>query len=249
MALQAAVNRVESLAATIGRAGLNSQFPNDFEIYIIAFELVDSDGNTIEFFSMPILPKNISITEPEITTVKKANKSVITLKSDSFIPKDISLSGDFGRNLKILIRDKITDFKSFKGALSLNNPEFQGPTIKTGYGATKVFQRILEGSKALDKKGKPVKLYFYNFTFNDNYIVEVMNKDFSQSRDSSNLIWQYNVNLKAVAPIDTSIADKKSLRSIVKASILQKDITSLAKKISKSLPRLVVSGVKGLGRL
>ena len=96
----------------------------------------------------------------------------------------------------------------------------------------------MNGSKVLDSRGKPVKLYFYNFAFNDNYIVEVVDKTFNQSRDASNLIWNYNVSLKAVAPIDTALVDKKSLISIVSANVLQGNITSLASRVSKSLPTI-----------
>lgn len=236
MALQTALSKQKNLIATLGQAGLNSLFPDDFEVYIIAFELVDSVDNTLEFFSFPIMPTNITITEPEITNIKKVNRGVTSLKTDSFIPKDINLSGNFGRNLKILIRDKIVDFRSFRGGLGLLKGEFQGPTIKTGYGTTKVFQSILDGSKVLDQKNKPVRLYFYNFAFGDNYVVEVVDKTFTQSRDASNLIWNYNVSLKAVAPIDNTVRSRKSLNSILKANMMQKGINNLASNITKSLP-------------
>lgn len=238
MALSTALNRRKDLLATVGQAGLNSLYPDDFEVYIIAFELVDSSDNTLEFFSFPIMPTNITITEPEITNIKKVNRGVTSLKTDSFIPRDISLSGNFGRNLKILIRDKIVDFRSFRGGIGLLKGEFQGPTIKTGYGTTKVFQSILAGSRVLDRQDKPVRLYFYNFAFGDNYVVEVVDKTFTQSRDASNLIWNYNVTLKAVAPIDNSVRDRKSLNSILKANMMQKGINNLASNITMSLPSI-----------
>jgi len=249
MALQTAVNKQKDLIATLGQSGLNSLFPDDFEVYIIAFELVDSVDNTLEFFSFPIMPTNITITEPEITNIKKVNRGVTSLKTDSFIPKDISLSGNFGRNLKILIRDKIVDFRSFRGGLGLLKSEFQGPTIKTGYGTTKVFQSILDGSKVLDQKGNPVRLYFYNFAFGDNYVVEVVDKTFTQSRDASNLIWNYNVSLKAVAPIDNTVRNRKSLNSILKANTMQKGVNNLASNITKSLPNIAVKGSQILSKL
>ncbi len=239
MALTNSLAKQNSLINILGQSGLNALYPDDFELYIIAFELVDSSDNTLEFFSLPITPKNIEIREPEITNIKKVNRGVVSLKTDSFVPKDITLTGDFGRNLKILIRDRIVDFKSFRGGLGLARGDFQGPTIKTGYGTTKVFQNILEGSKAVDQKGKPTRLYFYNFAFNDNYVVEVVDKSFTQSRDSSNMIWNYNVSLKAVATIDNTVRSKKSLRSIVRANTLQKGVNSLSARITKSLPKVI----------
>lgn len=236
MALSSAIDIRNGLLSRLGQTGLNALFPNDFELYMVAFELVDSNDLTLELFSLPIMPSNISITEPEITNIKKTNKGVVSLKSDSFVPKDINLSGNFGRNLKVLIRNKIIDFKSFKGSLGLLKSEFQGPIIKTGYGATKVFQNILNGSKVLDRFGKPVRLYFYNFAFNENYVVEVVDKTFTQSKDASNMIWNYNVSLKAVADINNTLKSLKSLASIVAANALQKGINKLASNIKSSLP-------------
>jgi len=236
MGLASGADRVKKLLATLGSTGLNALFPDDFETYIIAFELVDSSDNTLELFSLPIMPSNISITEPEITNIKKVNRGVTSLKTDSFIPKDINLSGNFGKNLKILIRNRIIDFRSFRGGLGLAKGEFQGPIIKTGYGTTKVFQNILNGSKVLDQRGLPVRLYFYNFSFNDNYVVEVIDKTFTQSRDSSNLIWNYNVTLRAVAPIDNNIKSKKSLTAILTANLLAQAVNKLASEVVKTLP-------------
>lgn len=251
MSLLGAIDRQRQLLSTLGRAGLNSLYPDDFELYIVAFELVDSTDSTLELFTFPIMPENIQISEPEITNIKKTNRGVVSLKTDSFIPKDIVLSGNFGRNLKILVRDAIVDFKSFIGGLGLIKNEFEGPTIKTGYGTTKVFQRILDGSKLLDAKGKPCRLYFYNFAFGDNYVVEVIDKSFNQNKDSSNLIWNYNVTLKAVAPIDNTIRSESSLRSIVKSNVLQQNINGLASEINKTLSNVtnrLTSSALGINR-
>ena len=65
MALGGALSRQKNLISTLGQAGLNSLFPDDFEVYIIAFELVDSSDNTLEFFSFTIMPTNITISESE----------------------------------------------------------------------------------------------------------------------------------------------------------------------------------------
>lgn len=235
MSLLSAIDKQQSLLNSIGRSGLNSLFPKDFELYIVSFELVDSLDNTLELFVFPIMPDNMTITEPEITNIKKTNRGVVSLKTDSFIPKDISLSGNFGRNLKILIRDKIVDFKAFAGGLGLFKSEFQGPNIKTGFGAINVMRDILDGSKLLDTKGNPCRLYFYNFAFGENYVVEVMDKTFSQNKDSSNLIWNYNITLKAVAPIDNTVRTASSLKSIVRASNLQKNINVLSSLINSTL--------------
>lgn len=235
MAIDDVRGRYSELLNTFGTTALNALFPNDFEAYLIAFELVDSQDNTLEFFAFPIMPNSLSINEPELTNIKKVNKGITSLKTDSFIPKNISLTGNFGRNFRILVRDKIIDFNSFRGALGLLQGDFDGPNIKTGFGSIKVFQRLLEGSKVLDQKGNPVRLYFYNFPFSENYVVEVVDKTFTQSRET-NMIWNYNVSLKAVAPINNSVRDRRSLISILSANALQKGINSLAANISSALP-------------
>ncbi len=229
--------RYDDMLTNFGTTALNAMFPNDFEAYLITFELVDSDDNTLEFFSFPLMPSNISITEPEITNIKKVNRGITSLKTDSFIPKDINLVGSFGRTFRILIRDKIVDFNSFHKALGIQKGDFQGPTIKTGFGSTKILQNLLEGSKVLDQKGKPCRLYLYNFAFSENYIVEVLQKTFTQSKET-NMIWNYNISLKAVAPINSTLRDRKSLVSILTANSLQKGINSLAANISSALPKI-----------
>jgi hypothetical protein len=237
MSIASAIDTHNEFLNTIGKAGLNALYPNDFEAYFIALELVDSSDKILEFFTFPIMPNSLSITEPEITNIKKVNKGITSLKTDSFISKDISISGTFGRNFRILIRDQFIDFNSFRGGLGLLHGDFEGPTIKTGFGSIKILQKILENSKILDQKGKPVRLYFYNFAFSENYVVEVIDKSFSQSKES-NMIWNYNINLKAVAPINNTVRSKSSLISILTSGSLQKNINSLASNINSALPKL-----------
>ena len=71
MALNSIIERQRSLLTSIGRAGLNALFPNDFEFYMVALELVDSESRTIEYFSFPILPSNIREQSTPITNIKK----------------------------------------------------------------------------------------------------------------------------------------------------------------------------------
>ena len=66
-------------------------------------------------------------------------------------------------------------------------------------------------------------------------VVEVVDKTFTQSRES-NIIWNYNVSLKAVAPINNSVRSRSSLISILTANALQKSINTLASNINSSLP-------------
>jgi len=222
------------LVKTVGRSRLNSLYPQDFEAYIISFELVDSLGSTVEFFSLPIMPNSITINETELTSIKKTSGGVSVIKTDSFVPKDISLAGNFGRNFKVLIRDKFIDFDSFslKG-LSFKNVDFNGVNIKTGYGAVKAFKSILDGSKTIDSFGNPMMLYFYNFSFGENYVVEVKSKSFSQAKESSNGIWNYSIELKAVSEINYGLVNSSSLLEITSSSRIQGRLNELAVKLKK----------------
>lgn len=238
MALEGVKERYGDLLNTIGTAALNALFPKDFEAYMISFELVDSQDSTLEFFSFPIMPESISIVEPEITSIRKTNRGITSLKTDSFIPRDINLTGNFGRTFRVLLRNKVIDFNSFNfrtGQFEISLNDYDGPTVKTGFGSMKVLQRLLNGSKVLDGKGNPCRLYFYNFAFSENYVVEVINKTFSQSKES-NVIWNYNVALKAVAPINNIVRSRRSLVNILSSNALQKSINTLAANIGSILP-------------
>jgi hypothetical protein len=59
-------NRFLNLLATVGRAAIHSQFPDDFEYYLCALELVRTDDSTTEeFLVFPVMPSMISVTEPK----------------------------------------------------------------------------------------------------------------------------------------------------------------------------------------
>ena len=235
MALDTARANYRNLLNTIGTSALNAAFPDDFEAYMIGFELVNSDGRSLEYFAFPVMPNSISITEPEITNIKKVNGGVVSLKTRSFVPKDISLSGNFGRMFKILFRTQGVDFTSFDGTQRIVQGDFQGPNIKTGFGSIKAFGRILDGSKKIDNSGRPCRLYFYNFAFSQNYVVEVVDKVFSQSREM-NAIWNYSVNLKAVAPINDTVISDRSLIRVLGKNTLQRGVNQLATNITSILP-------------
>ena len=234
MAVEIARSRYSELLRTLGQGALNSFFPDDFEAYMISFELVDSRDNTLDFFSFPIMPSNLSIVETEITNIKKVNGGITSLKTQSFIPKDISLSGNFGRTFRAILRNRVVDFTSFGSALTKVNGDFQGPNIKTGFGSIKVLQNLLDGSKSLDQFGRPVRLYFYNFAFSENYVVEVMDKTFTQSRQS-NVIWNYDISLKAVAPIENVVRSRRSLINVLSTNALQQGINTLSSNIRSIL--------------
>lgn len=264
---------VDDLRVNIGKAALHALFPNDFEYYMIALELVDSKGYTVDYLNFPVNPNQISQTEPQITSIKQSFGGVTILKSRTFVPKDIRISGDFGRAFKILIQpfDKGT-FRAFGGGMSVKdgvwkkheNPSenkagavvkkmMLNSSIKTGYGCTKLLQAICDKSGGVDLDGNPLRLYLYNMTLGESYLVEVINATFDQNKQSSNMIWQYSLNLKAVAPITKT--KKSSLLAMSQRmlfSILQQGATQIAQEgksaITSTLQRKTNDVVRSTAR-
>lgn len=245
--LPEAISRHQSLLTSIGEAALHALLPVDFEYYLIAFELVTSDNRTIDYFAFPVAPQNISVQEPQLTNIKKTAKGIVSLSTNTFVPKVITMKGDFGRRFKLLLRDRIVDFSAFKFSGILKKENIQGnlnilrkapfdPTVKNGYGCLKILQSILDKSTAVDDNNNPFKLFFYNPIFGDNYLVEVVDFDINMSMER-NRIGAYSVQLKAIAPLENLVNFNNVKSMIRKLTIdnLQKGSNSIVNNIRKSL--------------
>jgi hypothetical protein len=247
----AILDTYNNLAGSIGKTGLNALYPNEFEVYLVSLELTDSSDNTIDYFTFPVTPSNISRTYLNNTNIKKTAGGISVLKTDAFIPQDISISGDFGRSFKVLVNASnfVNSFKAFafsikNGVNALDDLKTQTPTfikntfneiVKTGYGATKILESIVVKSQGKDGQGKPFRLYFYNPTLSESYLCEVAPNGFvlNQSREK-NMIWSYNLNLKLLAPI-SSLKSKntKSLSHLLSKTNVQKGVTDFANSLIK----------------
>lgn len=222
-----------SMMEQIGRAGLHALSPNDFEYYLCSFELLDSMGNTKAFMSFPIMPNNLVETTPHPIQITKTTSGNTILFNSSFPVKDISLQGTFGRKLRVLTGQKDIDAESKIPFFSQINMGVLGdsPIIKSGYGLCKMLQRIVDQSTALDSVGKPHLLIFSNFAFGTRYIVEVLSDSYLQSTEN-NVIWYYNLEMKAVANAQLSDlarqskTDKSFLGQVTNAA-LSKELTDL----------------------
>ncbi|HSH27395.1 MAG TPA: hypothetical protein VK972_06475, partial [Wenzhouxiangella sp.] len=91
--------------------------------------------------------------------IKKSLSGITVLKNSSFVPQELSIKGNFGRRFKILSNLNGTAFTSVniakKSGLTFDTPTLS-QSIKTGYGAIKVLQKIipvltLEASDEADK--------------------------------------------------------------------------------------------------
>ena len=71
--------------------------------------------------------------------------------------------------------------------------------VKTGYGLTKMLKKIVDTAYTLDENGKPHTLIWTNYAFNTSYVVEILQSSYSQTYEN-NMLWYYNLEMKAVAP-------------------------------------------------
>jgi hypothetical protein len=221
--------RYSKLLKELGANALNSLHPDEFEYYLCAFELV-SGIDTIQYFIFPIQPSSISIIDTRRTNIKRSMSGITVLRNNTFNPKTIELKGNFGKRFKILMKEGVAfggdSSSSIKG--TVKKPQFSAD-IKTGYGACKLFQKILEDSNKVSPSGEPNKLYFYNMAFGESYLVEVNPQGtiFSNTEDQ-NMIWQYSVSMTAVAMLEDVLAssDFKSSKKLLNASNIQ-NITNI----------------------
>lgn len=244
--LQGAIGKYESLLTSVGQAGLNSLFPNDFSYYLIALELVNSQNSTVDYFAFPVAPNNISQSEPKLVNIKKTAGGIVSLNTNNFVPKTITLRGNFGRKFRVLLKNKLViDFSAFKFSGTLKKEQIQNafsslkqaafdPSIKSGYGATKYLQAIIDKTSALDDSGNPFKLYFYNPIFGDNFLVEPLNFEISEGMES-NRIPNYSLELRAIAPLESVVNfDKNSMVKVLVSDNLQKGVNIIVNNIRRS---------------
>ncbi len=226
---------------TLGKTGLNALYPNEFELYIVGLELVDPAGKTVEFFIFPINPSSIEEVNTPLTNIKKTAGGITILSTNTFVPVNINLRGNFGRKLKFLMNQELINFagvafgegninvetaaKTLKDKIVGNFKKgIFSRTLKTGYGCIKTLERICTLSNELDETtNKPYSLYFYNLALGNSYLVKYMNLTFNQDQ-SSNMIWNYNLQLTGILPVDQvkSVSQRGLTASMSSQNILQK---------------------------
>jgi|SRR5690554_616174 len=236
-----ASKRFRELIASLGRPTLGALFPGEFEVYMMTLELVDSSGDTADYFSFPVMPDEIVKSEVEVTNVKKTAGGTISLVSNTYTPEDITLTGNFGRSFKVLIGTELIDFKafgqSFKALKGGNLSELQNPfdaKIKTGYGCTKLLQNIAQKSLSLDDKGKPYKLFLYNPSLGESYLVEKSSLVLRMDKNTNNRMWGYSITFQVLAPSDLlGTVGASSLLKTLGMGALQGGVNILAGKIGE----------------
>ena len=230
----------ETLVSSLGSAGLHAMFPNDFEYYMVGLELTTYEGKTIDFLLFPVLPSQIRKSEKPITNIKKTLGGVVSLISNKFIPIEYNISGNFGRSFKIVLQnEKVLDFRALGYSFSSGKQERDyseekdsrgnnfSMMFRSGYGLTKMLQGICNKSLG-NIYGQPNLLFFYNLALGDSYLVEYLDLTINQGLET-NKIWNYNLNLKAVAPMsELKFEKERSLTNLIAMSEIQKSANNLA---------------------
>jgi len=216
-----------------GKAKLAQNFPRDFELYMCALELVDPDGEQIDYFLFPIMPKNINKNETEATSVQFAFSGISVFNKDGFTPNELIITGDFGRALKMVELNKESLVRGINYSISEGYYSSSDVNlgknfvtkvseipfgIKTGFGCIKILQSIISKAKSHDSKGRTFHLYFYNPALGESYLV-VPTKNplvLSMNDQSTNMIWQYTLNLVIIADLN----DVDNSRHIIDNGVL-----------------------------
>lgn len=183
------------------RLALHTVIPEDYEYYMCGFELVDYNNIVQLRFIFPVMPDQMVINDKKVSNIIKTANGVVTLVNPSFVPKSITLNGSFGRKVRVQVANNLMfDTIAAKGNFfnSLDSALHNKPA-KTGYGYMKLLEKIYEQSSRGQKGGIPYKLIFHNFAFGSVHFVEMESFQPSQTMET-NMIWNYNLQMRAVAP-------------------------------------------------
>lgn len=233
---------IVNISNEVGRGALHAVAPDDFEYYLCAFELVDSMYNSVGYLIFPVMPNNLNETKTSIKTVTKTHSGIVTLFNSSFNPRDISIQGTFGRKFRLLLgcKDVPPVYASSAGydfgIERTVNPD-PNPLIKTGYGVTKIMKNIIDMSDSVDNDNRPYFLVFHNYAFNTHYVVEVLQSSFSQSVEN-NMLWFYNVEMKAIAPAD-ALLNKENIGDFLLGGVKNKAVANVTQRVVESVLRKI----------
>lgn len=191
------VEQVANAVLTFGKSAVHTLMPDEYEYYLCSLELYDSTHTKTGYISFIVMPDQISESHSPIQNIVKTHNGIVTVINPTFAPIDINLAGTFGRKWRLATNYKSPTKKS--GFMSLNFGKLLSMNIgvKSGYGLTKVLEKILKMANSLDSLGKPHILVFNNYAFNTSYVVNALNFNFSQGSEQ-NMIWFYSISLRAV---------------------------------------------------
>lgn len=232
----------------LGKVAMNARYPNEFELYMIALELIDSRGKTLNYFIFPVMPSSLSEDSQQIHNIKRTLGGVSVLSTAGFVPTDITLSGNFGRKFRVLLGDNWQDITSSfldgsgqmtKDSFKEGSKEVFDQRVKTGYGCCKVLEEIVNSANLLDSIGGVKTMIFHNLALGNSYVVKSMGLTFSQTQES-NMIWQYSLRLKSIAPLSALYSSKQLREQRLRLGVqgfLQSRVNTLVNSLSSMLAR------------
>lgn len=246
--LNGAIQSTRGALIETGRAAIHAIAPDEYEYYLCSLELLDFSGERKGFISFVVMPNQIIENHNPIQTITKTHSGIVTTFNPSFSPIDISISGTFGKKFR-LITGLSDPVNSKAGGLNLSFGKFATATVgaKSGYGLTKVLEHILQQSEKVDENGKPYFVIFNNYAFNTHYIVNIMNYGFQQSYDQ-NMIWNYNISMRAVAykPKELGMSMSHFLGSVA-ANSMANGMTKLIASMAGSAMSSISNGIDKIG--
>lgn len=200
--------KAEILGYDTAAALMSSLYQVDFEAYMITLELTDSKGVTLDYFTFPIMPNELSIREDIPVKIENTFGGVNSISSNVFSPKEINLSGSFGRQFRLLFRNKLSIPLSSKaiqerdyGVNGIKRKQLElSNNLKTGFGCIKVLQSIVNRAVEVDQYDECNKLYMYNMAYGESYVVKPISFRGHQNVSNSG-IWQYDLSLRATCPL------------------------------------------------
>ena len=221
--------------AALQQSLLNTLFPNNFELYFVALELVNSLRVTTDRFVFPINPTSISAPEQNIANVQKTAGGIVSNYVTSTSPNQIVISGHFGRDFKVSVmnRANYNEFKKIENIVDAwqNTKIFVSETILTGFGCYNALKRIFEKSRQLDESGKPYRTIFYNLVYSSANYVQLKTLDSSMTFDK-NRIHTYQLTMQKLGAIGTQNTIKGA---IIRGQTAIAAITEVAQSVSNSL--------------
>jgi len=237
--LQSAGLNLGRIASQVGtgavRSFLNAKWPSEFEYYMCSLELTDFSGNIVDVLIFPVMPTSIQEAQSTLVNIKKTSNVIVSITNSTFTPSTINISGTFGRKIRLLLTpNKPSESASaFRFSKKIGGNQING-YIKSGYGVTKVLERIL---KLAQTEG--YLLFFYNLAMGNNYLVEVTDMSFQQAVEN-NMMWNYSFTLKSLAYAEDvnprgKDATKNSIKEMLKYDNINKAIFSLQKSLSDTV--------------
>lgn len=236
-----------------GRALLHTKYPDDIEYYAITLELTDSNNRTLESLTFPVLPNSISFNAPNTAHIKRSMGGITILDTPTYTPSEITLQGTFGRKFKYMFGrtgtnggDEVTKGEALH--LGRGVKEFS-KSVKNGYGITKVLEYIIRRAQEVDKStGETNRLFLYNLTLNNHYLVQPVNMQLHQDV-GSNMIWNYQLQFRTLAYtyyVKTDRELKKHLSEIMRRDIVSKFANKIGAKVASEVLGRVMSTAMSL---